>query len=229
MIILIGASSGIGSLIVEKLLKTDDIIATYNKGKILDKKTFKHKLIKVKLDITSESQIINFVKKYKKIFNKITLINLSTIKLDQLILNINQRDLIKAFEVNVFSNFYLAKYFIPIMIKENYGRFIFISSSKAEMGDVGISTYSSSKYSLHGLSKSISKEYANFGITSNILSLGYFETKLWKKLRAEKKTQLIDEIPSKNLGNSTNISNIILSVIKSEFINSSVIKIDGGI
>jgi NADP-dependent 3-hydroxy acid dehydrogenase YdfG len=85
MIILIGASSGIGSLIIEKLLKTDDIIATYNRGKILDKKTFKHKLIKAKLDITSESQIINFVKKYKKIFNKITLINLSTIKLNQLI------------------------------------------------------------------------------------------------------------------------------------------------
>ena len=33
MIIIIGASSGIGSILIEELIKYDDILATYNKKK----------------------------------------------------------------------------------------------------------------------------------------------------------------------------------------------------
>jgi 3-oxoacyl-[acyl-carrier protein] reductase len=229
MILLIGGSSGIGKKILPKLLKIDNVIATYNKTGISNLSINKNKLIKLKLNISSEKSILSFIKKNKKYLKNIVCINLSALTLDRLLVDISKKELTDIFSVNVFSNFYLAKHLVPIMISQNYGKFIFFSSSKAEKGDVGISAYSSSKLCLRSLSKSIVNEYSRFGITSNLISLGYFDTKLWKRLSKKKKKELILEIPTKKLGNINDISNIIISIIKSEFLNGSTIAIDGGI
>ena len=229
MILLIGASSGIGKKILPKLLKIDNVIATFNKTKIPNIPTNKHKLIKLKLDVSSEKSILFFIKKNKSKLKNIICINLSAITLDRLIIDIKKKELFDVFSTNIFCNFYLVKHLVPLMIKEKFGRFIFFSSSKAEKGDIGISAYSASKISLHGLSKSIVNEYSRFGITSNIISLGYFNTKLWERLSEKKKRHLVNEIPSKRLGNISDISNIILPIIKTSFLNGSTIKVDGGI
>ena len=229
MILLIGGSSGIAQIILPKLLQIDNVIATYNTSKIIFNSKTKKKLIKTRLDVSNYQSISLFIKKYKKYLKGIVCINLSTLTLDRLIVDIKKKELQNIFNTNVFANFYLAKHLLPLMIEQKFGRFIFFSSSKAESGDIGISAYASTKHSIHGLSKSIAKEYSRFGVTSNIISLGYFDTKLWHRLTAQKKKQLISEVPLKKLGKISDIYNVILSIIRSEFLNSSIIKIDGGI
>ena len=230
MIILIGASSGIGIKLIKELIKYDDVIATYNKKKINVKiKTNKNNLYIKKLDISKEINIKKFVHQNYKHLKKITLINLATISVDKLILNINSNDILKTFHVNAFSNILLAKYLINNIIKDNFGRFIFFNSTRASRGDVGISLYSTSKSILNPFSKCITKEFGRFNITSNVITLGYFDSPLLNNIDNKIKQRLINQIPSKKIGKTNNISNIIKAIIKSEYVSSAEIKIDGGL
>jgi len=230
MIILIGASSGIGRELIRELIKIDDVLATYNKKKIIIKiKSKNKKLLIKKLDISSEKNIKNFITKNSKILKKITLINLATISVDKLIYNLNFSDIKRTFLINSFSNILFTKYLINIMIKDNYGRFIFFNSTRASRGDIGISLYSTSKSILKPLSKCIAKELGRFNITSNVISLGYFDSPLLNNIDKKIKNKLLEQIPSKKIGKVRNISNMIKTIIKSDYVNAGEIKIDGGL
>lgn len=228
MIILIGASSGLGVKILPKLLNIDSVLALYKNNKINYFRS-KKKLFIEKIDITSESDIKRIIKKHKKNLTKVTCLNLAAITLDKLAVNIKKNELNYIFDVNCFSNIIFSKHLIPIMIKEKYGRFIHFSSSKAVKGDIGITGYAASKSALEGISNCLAKEYASFGITSNIISLGYFNTELWKRLKPNKQNELMKEIPSKTLGTEVNIFNTIKNIILSDYLNGANIKLDGGL
>lgn len=230
MIILIGASSGIGQELIKELIKIDDVLATYNKKKINIKIQSKNKKLLIKkLDISSEKNIKNFITKNSKILKKITLINLATISVDKLIYNLNFNDIKKTFLINSFSNILFTKYLINKMIKDNYGRFIFFNSTRASRGDIGISLYSTSKSILKPLSRCIAKELGRFNITSNVISLGYFDSPLLNNIDKKIKNKLLEQIPSKKIGKVRNISNMIKTIIKSDYVNAGEIKIDGGL
>ena len=61
------------------------------------------------------------------------------------------------------------------MINQKWGRIIHFSSIVGNQGAKGAGIYAASKSALVGYSKTLSKEYGRFGITSNIIELGYFE------------------------------------------------------
>ena len=226
MIILLGSSSGIGKKLLGQLSKIDEILALYNNNKpdINISNVYLEKI-----DITKIEQIQNIIEKYNSKLTKITFINLVATTLDKLVPDINKEDVTKTFETNIFSNIYFAKFLTKKMVNDKWGRFIFFSSSKAVKGDVGISVYASSKSSLIGFSNSLSKEYSRFHITSNVISLGYFEGASWNRLNIEKQKELLKEVPSKKIGNVNNIYNAIELLIKSDYITGSQIYIDGGI
>ena len=78
-----------------------------------------------------------------------------------------------------------------------------------------------------GLSKVISLEYGKFNITSNTIRLGNFNTGMYKKLSKSKQEELINQIPSKKLGDFKDIVSTINLIIKSNYINGAEINIDG--
>ena len=86
MIIITGVSGGIGTKIIKELSKKDKILGIYNNNK----PTSKIKNVKfIKVDITKENEINNFIKDYEKVMKKITFKSLSAYKDDNLIINKN--------------------------------------------------------------------------------------------------------------------------------------------
>ena len=230
MFLIIGASSDIGNEIVKDLIQYDDVLLTYRTRKnIKIVKTNKNKIYYEKLDLTNYKNIDKFLKKYSKLLKNIKFINLATAKSDKIIINLNTIDIQNVFKVNVLSNIYLCKKLLPLMIQQKFGRFIFFTSKRASRGDVGISLYSSSKEAISGFSKCLAKEYFDYNITSNCIKLGYFKTKLFEKIPKKIKSRLLNQIPNKKLGKINNINNVINTIIDSEYINGSIIDIDGGI
>jgi len=176
MIIITGISGGIGSIVADGLSKKDNIIGLYNHNKPNNKNK---NISYVNIDLRDEDQIIEFVNRYKNSLSNITLVHFAAIKKDELAVNINSSDWQNIFDVNVKGAFLLTKYILKIMMTEGWGRVIYISSKGSEAGDVGTTAYSSSKMALMGISRTLSKEYALFGITSNVISLGAFDAGLY--------------------------------------------------
>ena len=114
------------------------------------------------------------------------------------------------------------------MIFSKWGRIIFFSSTGALRGDVGTSAYSASKTALYGLSKVISKEYGKYNITSNIISLGYFESKMWSSLNSNLQKKLLKQTLNGKLGDPSVIFDTIKLIVKHSYINMSKIDLDGG-
>ena len=222
IIILSGASGGIGSELLKHYSKKNKIIALYNKNK--------PKIMNRNIEYLK----INFLKKIKiKKMNfknkKIIFVNLASKKTDKLLINYNFEDWKNTLQINVSSVFLILKILIPEMIKNRWGRIINFSSTDGLKGDIGTIAYSSSKHALHGINKVVSKEYAKFGITSNILILGNFNYGMFKKLNNSKQAQLLKKVPTGKTGNINNIINALDFITKSDYLNGSEINIDGGI
>jgi NAD(P)-dependent dehydrogenase (short-subunit alcohol dehydrogenase family) len=223
MIILTGASGGIGQAIINQLSEIEPTIGLYHKH--LPEETLNPKIAYRYFSLENMDEI-KFLP-IKETLNHITLIHLAAIKIDELAVFVNEANWDKVFNVNVKGAFFLTKELLPIMMKEKFGRIIWVISSG--LGDVGTVAYSSSKFALLGLSQVISKEYARYGVTSNVLQLGYFQTGMWNLLSDVKKDELLNQIPSKKLGNTSDIVNMIKTIIDSPFVNGSVLNVDGGV
>jgi len=227
MIIVTGASGGIGKKILKKLSAIDRVIGIYNSNKPQFKSiSSKCKLYKVNL--LNNKSIIEFTENFLQKEKKIIIIHLASIKKNKLLINQSMDDIKKDFDLNFFSATFFSKLLIPIMAKNNWGRFIFFSSTGGEKGDIGTASYTSTKMATLGLSKVISKEYGKFNITSNVIRLGNFDTGMYKKLSKSKQKELVQLIPSKKLGNFKDIVSTINLIIKSNYINGAEINIDGG-
>ena len=227
MIIVSGASGGIGRVVVDQLRKLDSIIAIYNSSDLINKDYDNVKWVQANL--LKNSNIDKIVNELKDAADEnITFVNMSSIKKDGLLVNYDLAEWNDVISLNITSVFYLTKMLLPLMIEKRWGRFIFITSTGGMRGDIGTVSYSTSKTALIGFSKVISKEYGRFNITSNILSLGTFDTGMFHKINDNKKKEILKSIPSKKVGNISNIVNAVEFINKSDYVNGSIISIDGG-
>lgn len=227
MIILTGASGGIGKEIIDRLLEIDYVVGIYNTS--IPTAQPNNRLIFEKLNINEPADIRAFVKKWQGKLSNVTLIHSAALSIDNLAAKYKEADWDNVMGVNLKGNFLLTQAFIPLMIQERWGRIVHISSVVGIQGRPGTIAYSTSKTGLLGMSRVLAKEYARFNITSNVLSLGYFEVGLIDILQKDLKKHLLDQIPSKTFGKISNIANAIEFLIKSEYVNGATINIDGGI
>ena len=210
--------------IQDSALEFNEIYGLYSKNKI----SINHKNVKLnQINIESETEIKEYISSIRNNLKNIVLVNFAACSIDGLSSKYTSKDWDTSFNINVKSNFLFSKYLSPIMIANKWGRIINISSVRSQNGAVGASAYASSKSALIGFNRSIAKEYARFGITSNILNLGYFDSGLFKKFSPERKSKYLSEVASKKLGSSNDIFNAIHFLISSDYTNGSVITIDG--
>lgn len=223
-IIVLGYSSNIAQDAVMKFNKLNQIIGTYNSNKPdINMKN----IDTYQLDLKNENEIISFVNSIKDNLSNVVVINFAAYKQDSLVMNQDIESWKKTFDINVNSNFLITKHLLPIMIQNKWGRIIHISSERGIRGSKGSTAYSASKSALHGFNRSLAKEYARFGISSNVISLGYFDSGLYRKLDKDMQKQFVESVPSKRLGTSNDIYHAISFLILSSYTNGSVITIDG--
>jgi len=227
MIILTGASGGIGRAILPALTELDSVIAVYHStqpelGEADGVTTYK-------VDLTSELEVGDFVCSIKDRCNKITLIHAAAQSRDGLAAKLSIDEWGTVIDVNLRGNYLLTRAMLLQMIAEKWGRIIHLSSIAGMRGMPGTLAYSTAKTGLLGMSRVLANEYARLGITSNVLVLGYFNTGLFETLSDKVRKQIVELIPSKRLGDTVNIVNAVDFLMKSDYVNGSTIHIDGGI
>ena len=224
MFLITGASGGIGLELFRKLSIKNEVLAISNKKKLENYE----KGICLNINLLNHDEIDQLVDKYKVILNQITVLNLAVKSYDGLLANYPIEKVRETFELNFFSNLYLAQALLPIMINQKWGRIIHFSSIVGKEGAIGAGVYAASKSSLTGYNKSLSKEYGRFGITSNIIELGYFEKGLIESFNQEKINNIISNTSSRRLGVTNDIIKAIKFIQESDFFNGEILKLNGG-
>ncbi len=107
-------------------------------------------------------------------------------------------------------------------------KYVYFSSSRALLGDRGISLYSSSKSALKYFARSLSLEYGKFNQYFYTISLGVFEKGLVNKVKVKD----LDKIIKRSATNSfVDIDQLVMAInyiSKNDSATGSVLNIDNG-
>lgn len=234
-----GASRGIGMEIAKKLASLNcDIILNYKEQdeKALSLKkyietTYNVKVLIVKANLENEDEIKNMVEAAIDYFGKIDiLVNNAAICNDCMFLDKTKESFMKILNVNLLAPFLLSKYVSKYMKENKYGRIINIASTN------GIDTYYSesmdydaSKAALINLTHNLALELAPY-INVNAVAPGWTNTDMNKELTEVQINEENKKIILNRFAEPQEIANVVafLASKESSYINSEVIRVDGG-
>lgn len=230
--LVIGGSGGIGSAICTKLLSNNQqkrVIATYNTNPI---PTTREDFHVEKCDITNSEDTANTIQNIHRKFGAMDRVVVNSgITRDKLFITMKEGDFLDVINVNLLGTFRVLKEIVYPMLKNKGGRIVLISSVVGFTGNYGQANYSASKSAMLGLCRSIVKELASKNIAINIVAPGFIKTAMTDKVPEKVKDQVLDHIPSKRFGTASEVAELVNFLLTSEsnYINGSVIPIDGGL
>ena len=236
VILVTGASRGIGRAIAKGLAENDNIvIANYNKSeeeaKDLEKElqNFGKELVIYKADVSKREEVNNMVKYIVNTYGRIDiLINNAGIDLVKLYTDVTDDDWNYVINNNLYSVFCTTQEVIKYMLANQKGCIINISSIFGIIGASCESIYAVSKAGIDGLTKSLAKEFANSNIRVNSIAPGMFNTDMNSNLTQEDIDIVKNEIPLARIGEPKEIVSLIKLLIENEYVTGQIIEINGG-
>lgn len=223
MIVIIGASKGIGKYLHGKFTSLDlPVIGTYNKTSEETEGLYQ-------VDVTSTESVTAFFESISDKLNEVVLINCAGINYNAFGHKADTDKWKKVIDVNLVGTFNCIHEVLPVMREQNFGRIINFSSVVAGKGTPGISAYSASKSALWGMAKSLTQENAKKNITINNINLGYSELGMIEQVPEEFLNQLISQIPAKKLCEPIDIYLTVKYIMECSYLNGASIDLNGGL
>ena len=147
----------------------------------------------------------------------------------KLLVDLKREELVSEFFQNVGFSHSVISEVLPGMIKNEFGRIIFMGSKISSQGVAGGGSYEVIKSAQKGLSRTLAVEYGRFGITSNVIEIGYLKNGYSEKLGERFINNLISRIPQRNSIEPEEIAMMVNLVLATPSINGSVLAVDQAI
>ena len=211
------------------------VIATDLNEKTLADLNKEHPNIKIKtLDSTDNKAILDFVKTLDEVnvlFNAVGFVHHGTI------LDCEEKDWDFSFDVNIKSMYFMCRAILPLMVKQNGGSIIYVSSIASSLkGLPNRFVYGASKAAIIGLTKSIASDFVKQNIRCNSIAPGTVFSPSWQDRvnqspdPVQAKKDFIARQPMGRLGTAEEIASmaIYLAGDESTFTTGNTFSVDGG-
>jgi 3-oxoacyl-[acyl-carrier protein] reductase len=134
-------------------------------------------------------------------------------------------------DTNLLGAYRVAKRAARAMLRMRRGRLIFISSVSATLGAAGQANYAASKAGLIGLSRSLARELAPRGITSNVVAPGPIRTDMTDALTDAQRDAIVSQVPARRMGAPEDVAALVafLASPAASYITGALIPVDGGL
>ena len=186
------------------------------------------------LDSTDNGSIKKFINKFDKIdilFNAVGFVHHGTI------LDCEEKDWDFSFDVNIKSMYFMCRAILPLMVKQNGGSIINVSSIASSLkGLPNRFVYGASKAAIIGLTKSIASDFVKQNIRCNSIAPGTVFSPSWQDRvnqspdPVQAKKDFIARQPMGRLGTAEEIASmaIYLAGDESTFTTGNTFSVDGG-
>lgn len=228
-ILITGASSDIGSCLIDIILKNIDdpnLFLTF----FTNKPDFGFECKLVKVDFTAD--IASFCSELKKEDIGYFIQLQGGFSGNGSIENFDMLNYLQVFDLNLFSTIKILNSIIPKMKSDNFGRIVLMNTASSNFGGGENSfLYGLSKHGVSYLTKYMAKHYSRYNIITNCVSPGFIDTKQHYMSKGYDVNALKDRISSIRIGRSgktEDVAQLIFNLcFKNEFIIGENIKIDG--
>ncbi|HQV86092.1 MAG TPA: SDR family oxidoreductase [Chitinophagaceae bacterium] len=235
-----GCSRGIGKTIAIELANAGaDIIGVSNSLVAKDSDIAKaieatgKKFYPYAADFSDRDSLYNFLNKVKTDHPQIDiLINNAGHILRKPVANHPDDYWDKIIAINLNAQFIITREIGKRMVERKAGKIVFTCSLLSFQGGINVPGYAASKGAIASLLKSFANEWAPHGITVNGVAPGYIDTDNTAQLQAdpERSAAILSRIPAGRWGKTSDLAGafIFLSSPASDYINGSIITVDGG-
>ena len=110
---------------------------------------------------------------------------------------------------NLDAAFHVTQPLFAGMCERGFGRIVNIASVNGSRGQFGQANYAASKAGLHGLTMSLAREGARYGVTANTVSPGYIATAMTAGMRPDVLEAITGEIPAGRLGEPAEVARAV--------------------
>jgi 3-oxoacyl-[acyl-carrier protein] reductase len=238
VVLITGASRGIGKSIAEECVKQGAIVAfTYISSD--------EKAIALELELTHDGGVAkgfksdagNFDQAQKLVDDVVAkfgtidvLVNNAGITRDTLLMRMTEQQWDDVINTNLKSAFNLTKAVQKPMLKARRGSIINMSSVVGVKGNAGQSNYAASKAGLIGFTKSVAQELGSRNIRCNAIAPGFIETEMTLALDEKVVQEWRNGIPLKRGGAPIDVANatIFLASDMSAYVTGQTLHVCGG-
>ena len=188
MIVVTGASKGLGKAICQRLLTKD--IEVFGLSRDVSSIEFPA----MRCDVSSYDDIKEVVKELKRLkVNVSGLINAAGIAAMNLAVTTPPDKSRKIIETNLLGTIYCCQLIAPLMIRNRRGAVINFSTIAVALGLKGESVYVASKAGVEGFTRPFAREMADFNINVNCIAPGPINTNLLKGITESQINNIVSQ------------------------------------
>ncbi len=190
MIIVTGASRGLGQAIVERLIESgEEVLGLVRNTSNID-------IQAIRCDVSDYSSVKNASKEVKRMKKPIkAFINAAGVASMNMAVTTDENTVQNLIQTNLVGTIYCCQLFAPIMLRQKQGSFINFSTIAVALALKGESVYAASKAGVESFSRTFAREMADFNVRVNCIAPGPIRTDL---LRGITDTQ-IEKITSQQV------------------------------
>jgi acetoacetyl-CoA reductase/3-oxoacyl-[acyl-carrier protein] reductase len=232
-----GASRGIGRAIALELAQEGANVAINyqsNDAKAQEVADAINKLgvtcLLAKANLANPQEARAMVKRVATQFGRLdVLVNNAGITRDKSLRKMTDEDWVEVIGTNLNGMFFCTSAAIPIMIEQNFGRIVNISSMNGQIGAFGQANYAASKGGIIAFTKTAALELAKANITVNTIAPGFTETDMFAKVPANIQEQIKGRIPVGRFAHPEEIAKAVTFLVADgAYITGQQINVNGG-
>jgi NAD(P)-dependent dehydrogenase (short-subunit alcohol dehydrogenase family) len=235
--IVTGGGSGIGLAIAQKFVQTGirTIIIGRDKEKLAAAKEQLGSLCHpISQDLNDLAAIPGLIRRIAAEYGRIDiLVNNAGINMKKELTDVTDDEFESILHTNLRSVFAVSREVIKVMLPQQTGNIINISSMAAQYGIPRVIAYTASKSAIEGMTKAMAVELSPMGILVNCIAPGFIATDMSSKALngdAERKQKIFARTPLGRLGEPADIGDaaLFLASDQAKYITGVVLPIDGG-
>ena len=234
-----GGTRGIGRAVAEALLERGALVTCVYGGDDQAAAEFRQaaarfgeRLRVARLDVSDYQAAARFFAAFEEEFDTLDiLVNSAGIRRDAVLALMKEEDWRRVIDINLTGGFVMSRLALPLMLKQKYGRIIFITSPMGRMGFPGQANYAASKAGQVAMARSLCQEVAKRKITVNCLSPGFIDTDFIGDLSEAQVKEYKKMTPAGRFGTPREVAQAVLFLASDEaaYINGAVLEITGGL
>jgi len=188
MIVVTGASKGLGRAICDRLIEKG--IEVFGLARNFDGVPF----ASMGCDVSSYERVKGVAQHLKKKGVKVTgLVNAAGIASMNLAVTTPQSVAQKIIHTNLLGTIYCCQLIAPLMLRHKQGSIINFSTIAVALGLKGESIYAASKAGVEGFTRSFAREMADFNVRVNCIAPGPIDTSLLKGITTEQINKIVSQ------------------------------------
>ena len=173
MIIVTGASRGLGQAITERLIERGEEVIG------LARNTSRLNINAIQCDVSDYASVKNASKEVKRMKKPVkAFINAAGVASMNMAVTTDESTVQKLIQTNLVGTIYCCQLFAPIMLRQKQGSFINFSTIAVALALKGESVYAASKAGVESFSRTFAREMADFNARVNCIAPGPIRTDL---------------------------------------------------